>query len=155
MSATETQIKAHDLLEMYRLAKRKREEWVEERRLVIEQQADILFGDVIDASRLALRDAEKAVEAEADAKARVATDGKYPAGTKLYEWSRSQWGGPRQKTGRVGIYECVTLDSKFPASMEHRPHIGQWIVRVMKKDGTPSLVTDRWATSWCPEGKKP
>lgn len=88
--------------------------------------------------------AEKALDNEKDRLARLGKGGKYPVGTKLvrkkptYKWSSTL-------VDRFGVYECVTTDSQFPVPRsgrryrDDRPELGSYVVRLLKKDGSPSL----------------
>ena len=104
--------------------------------------------------------AEKELEAEKDRIARIGDGGAYPVGTKLYEW------GPVRKfsrdigaTGKVGIFECITKDSVHAGNVAgySRASIGDFVVRELKKDGTPSSRYHRYKhwMQWYPEGESP
>jgi hypothetical protein len=97
------------------------------------------------------RDAEKAwVEA---VKAAHATQ---PTGM-FVEWKSPQYSGTLYKTGRTGIVEVRTTDSKFPGRNRWRlPPLGGEFIRVLKKDGSPGLNFDLISSfGWHPDGVDP
>lgn len=122
-----------------------------------------LFGAKIKAAREAEWEANRAHEA-AMAKAAAANTGWLPVGTKVFEWVRpGRWaraGEPMRKSGRVGVVEVCTHESFFAGNARYsRPSVGQVFVRLLKKDGSPSLkVVEGWRLcreDWLPEGVSP
>lgn len=103
-----------------------------------------------------------ASDAVAAAKEQAALDGKcapYPIGTKLYEWESQDWSGSRwSQTGNVGVIEVWTAESERSANNTYSlPSRGDYCIRVLKADGTPSkrVITMALANNWHPEGWKP
>lgn len=48
-----------------------------------------------------------------------------------------------------GIFEVCTSTTVFPSNQRHwLPDIGETFIRLLKKDGTPSLKIDRQTTGW-------
>lgn len=105
-------------------------------------------------------------QAELDERERLAVDkAPFPIGTKMVEWGTpARWfsskGRPWEKTGRVGVIELITQKSQHPKTTTcSRASVGSFVIRLLKKDGTPSL--NYVATSysgfhgWHPEGKQP
>lgn len=83
-------------------------------------------------------------------------------GTELVRWATGSWyhspGTFLQDA--IGIFEIVSFDSKFPENLSEysRPKVGSYIVRLLKKDGTPSLKFDKYnhlGSNWLPKGKQP
>lgn len=81
----------------------------------------------------------------------------------LFEWGHERHGfgfasSPKKKTGRVGKYEVCTPQSTFSANKIYcRPSSGERFIRILKKDGSPSLdfVREYRSNGWLPEGKTP
>ena len=127
-----------------------------------------------DAPLAELAAAEAAARAALDA-ARVAAAAATPGVPKgvLIEWDRLEsrrynrdWA--MRRTGRRGVIEVVTADTEWPGNIGsyRRPDPGGFILRLLKKDGTPSLLFERWtppteegmtwgSARWVPEGEKP
>lgn len=81
-----------------------------------------------------------------------------PVGSRFCEWSygRSYYG----KTGVVGVLEVFTHESKHPNNRRFGlASPGDFVIRHLKKDGTPSLNYTRWSVDcphgWFPEGVDP
>lgn len=82
----------------------------------------------------------------------------------LFEWKRkyerfSSKEGPPQATGRRGVVEVWAKGSQARGSYG-LPAIGEVVLRVLKKDGTPSVDFERHPKDligklWFPEGVKP
>lgn len=99
--------------------------------------------------------ARVALDEALEARALTGEGAPYPLGTKLYEWERKKWAREWALTGRVGVMEGFTRQSEQPDSLQHgRARIGDYVVRVLKKDGTPSkLYINRFHwRNWLPEG---
>lgn len=120
-----------------------------------------LFGD-----RLAVAEAEltaaKALSEEAIEKAALAEEREIPAGTLMEEWKipRHTYGrGPAVLTGRKGILEIITRDSVHPGNISgwSRPAVGQIVVRIIRKDGSPgmSYVHGYETKNWRPAAAPP
>jgi hypothetical protein len=93
-------------------------------------------------------------------------DAPWPIGTELCGWERARegWRGTRSGPWVIvahGILEVVTHETKHPASLGgySRASIGEYIVRLKKKDGTLSLKYENlegWRSkTWLPVGEKP
>jgi hypothetical protein len=122
----------------------------------------------IGAAAKVLMEARKALQAEEDRITLEEAKGRapYPVGTKVYEWElQGDWNNNRHGysreahlTGRVGRVELVTRDVVILDTMTwSRPSVGTYIIRLLKKDGTPSKRFERrpdW-TRWLPEGVEP
>lgn len=109
---------------------------------------------------IAARDASMAVSREEDRLAREEPNAPHPVGTRMVEWGLPRYSYGRNplkaKTGRVGIIEVRTTDSKFAGSLGYStPRIGAAFIRLLKKDGTPSLAIIRSLRGWEPEGVDP
>jgi hypothetical protein len=75
--------------------------------------------------------------------ATLATPREIPLGTRVEEWSAPKgWGYSREKksTGRRGVLEVITATSEHPDNVPsyRRASVGDVVVRILKKDGTPS-----------------
>ena len=69
----------------------------------------------------------------------------------LSETGSHPWEGKRvthrRTNGKLGVVQIRRVDSQFPANATWgRPEIGQAFVRLLKKDGTPSLAYDSYCT---------
>lgn len=120
--------------------------------------------------RLALekqcREIDHQRELERIAKASTETLGGVPIGGKVVEWkSKFRYTpGGFVPTGVTGVIELCTHDSKFGNNVSDysKPDIGKLFIRILKKDGTPSLKFDAKYTLgdelpywWHPEGVDP
>ncbi len=106
-------------------------------------------------------------ELERIAKANTKTMSGVLVGGKVVEWApKYRWAGPGDyvKTGVTGIVEICTHDSKFGSNVStySQPTIGRLFVRLLKKDGTPSLkfvgaytLDGNLPYNWHPEGFDP
>lgn len=104
----------------------------------IEAKADALFQEAWDAAKIA--------EAKPE----------YPVGTILQEWRRRKFDyhGPLHPTGRKGVVEIVTRDSRFAAG-RISPSCGTVICRLLRKDGTPGMQFEHYLGLWHPDGVNP
>lgn len=135
---------------------REREDERSQKFRAIDEELRAKYGERLSALRSAEADARAALRTEEDAKARAATGTTYPVGTVLLHWKRHPYAKPSYAhDGQRGVLEIVTTDSCFPGNVSHRPSIGKEIVRLLKKDGTPSLRYDTWFSDWRPEGVDP
>lgn len=106
-------------------------------------------------------------ELERIAKASTEMLGGVPIGGKVVEWKpKYRWAsrGDYVPTGVTGVVEICTHDSKFSGSigLHSQPSIGKLFVRLLKKDGTPSLkftgaytLEGNLPYNWHPEGVDP
>lgn len=88
----------------------------------------------------------------------------YPLGAIFAEWKKERFAArtqPPKLTGRKAVFEVVTSSTQFPDNWASysKPEIGQYILRVLKKDGTPGkqviVTTHGKAYNWLPEGEAP
>lgn len=122
----------------------------------IDDELRAKYGERLSALRGAEADARAALLTEEDAKARAAAGTTYPVGTVLLHWKRHPYAKPSYThDGQRGVLEIVTTDSRFGGNISHAPTIGKEIVRLLKKDGTPSLRYDTWISDWRPDGVDP
>lgn len=135
---------------------------MEEYRKSIQPQLDAEFdADIVAVAQKSCELRELAdADDIADAKAKLP----YPVGTILIGWSdkNSGWYSktPNYQIVAKGIFEIVTADTEHPATTTYsRPSIGEYIVRLLKADGTPSKKYQRFShyssLKWLPEGKNP
>lgn len=86
-------------------------------------------------------------------------DTPHPVGTVLYEWGRPRFSQDWEKTGKRGVVEVCTRESKFPSNIAwSKPSPGEAYIRMLKTDGTPSLQVisvNRAGHRWLPEGRRP
>jgi hypothetical protein len=84
-----------------------------------------------------------------------------PVGTRMVEWTngRSYFGSTRREwstTGRKGVLDIWTDESVAPGGTKWSlPGVGDYYVRVLKKDGTESTRFEKlnnWGLKWRPEG---
>lgn len=87
----------------------------------------------------------------------------YKVGQTLWRWEHRNWPvNEWRDTGKRGIVEVFTRDSVMPlgTSQYSKPSIGAIVLRLLKKDGTPSsrIETTTWGGTfhgWLPEGTLP
>jgi len=102
--------------------------------------------------------ASAATTAERERIALTGEGGKWPIGTKLVKWETRRWTNiydPKEK----GIYEAATVGMVHPKNISSysmaKP--GEFVVRILNADGTPSKRydshSDHWG--WYPEGVDP
>lgn len=101
-------------------------------------------------------------ELERIAKASTETLGGVPIGGKVVEWApKYRFSTEYIPTGLTGVVEVCTHESKFGSNVGSysQPSIGKLFVRVLKKDGTPSMRFVGGYTldyslpyNWYPEG---
>ncbi len=111
------------------------------------------------------RDEAARLLAEAEAEAGKANLVNYPSGI-VAEWGYARYAyrrGVKVLTGRRGRFEVCTPQTQFAGNIStyRQPAPGTIFIRILKKDGTPSLAfeTARWGgdlvPAWLPEGQKP
>lgn len=113
-----------------------------------------------DSLRAALRSAKDAVNAAREARALSGAGAPYPLGTKLFEWeNQDRWNRKMVPTGKIGLIEAITSTSEHSGtdSVWRRADIGSYVIRILKKDGTPSkhyIKCTSWEAKnrWLPEG---
>lgn len=111
------------------------------------------------------REIDHQEELERIAKASTGTLGGAPVGGRVVEWkSKYRFSTEYVPSGVTGIVEICTHDSKFGynVSSYSQPGIGKLFVRLLKKDGTPSLkfvggytLDGNLPYNWYPEGVDP
>lgn len=145
----------------------------EDRRRALEQEARVRIAAQIDEEFPEWRQAnDQATEAQRafydarieDARARLSAMN-YGRGV-LVEWEtkKGQWFSERKnwhyESGRRGTIEVVDRNTQFPDNMAdyRRPALGDMIIRLLKKDGTPSKQVINLMNGipnwWLPEGEK-
>lgn len=70
-----------------------------------------------------------------------------PLGSKVYRDRLSRYGNHIVGTD-YGIVEAVTTKTVFAANLTNTPYPGRFIVRLLKKDGTPGLGFDTFVGNW-------
>lgn len=122
---------------------------VEDAREQAESQARELYDAEISRLQTAVYEARQAHLGALEREA-AARGGNLPVGTILEEWKWETRIGARVhnklvRTGRKAVYELVTRASRFPEGTAYYllPRVGDFTLRILKKDGTPSLKTLR------------
>lgn len=129
----------------------------------IENELSAKYGEVQSRLREAARAARQAYEVAKLAEANASLP--FPVGTKLIGWMRSHVStyrrGPFGKKS-TGIVEVCDNNTEMPIGQRYGlPAIGDVIIRLLKKDGTPGKSVEKyngdgWRTHiWLPEGEKP
>ena len=97
------------------------------------------------------RTANEACEAETVANAKANKGAPWPVGTKLLQVHNR---GRYNERTEYGILEVYTHDSVCQDNIRYgKPHIGAFVVRLLKADGTPSKKIDKIDTHhgyWTP-----
>lgn len=133
-----------------RAVERERDSLIEAARKNIDESMLAKHGAEIERLRVIAVESGKMMVAEQDRVAVLAKDAPYPMGTRLMKmmvdpntrYSRVQKQIP---TGKFGVLEVVTSDTVFASNLTWRkPGIGDYIVRCLKKDGSPSLKFERF-----------
>jgi hypothetical protein len=113
------------------------------------------FGEKIRQARTKEREAELALKVEQDRVALASVSkAPWPIGTRFVEWERSFSRGPFQKRKKkheeVAVLEVFTSQSAKPSNFSDykKPLIGAYVLRVLKKDGTPSARYIQGSYSW-------
>lgn len=107
-------------------------------------------------SRAAVSAAELLLNNEKDRIARTGEGGPFPVGTKVAEWEQDRWSRKWKAPVKFGVIECITRDSLHAGNVSDwsRAKLGEFVIRHLKKDGTPSAkytIADR---GWRDEGQK-
>lgn len=146
MNLEELQDAANAARDKYIAADTKRDTFVSERRSHYEQIIQQEAADYSVERNLALAALHLANTAAADEKDRIARTGAnapLPVGTVMIEWKPPLGFAGRtwSKTGRRGLIEMVTKDSKHAENLSRysRAGLGTCVIRILKKDGTPSI----------------
>jgi len=80
---------------------------------------------------------------------------RFPEGTKYEEYNRPLFSTrPSQKIGKCALLEVATHDSLYSKG-QSAPEPGTVILRLLKKDGTPSSRWEKtgWFNNWVREGQ--
>lgn len=105
------------------------------------------YDDRIRIARMVRLEAKTARDTAAVALAAGASGRAVPVGARVEEWRKKEVGGWRKEwtnqlvaTGRRGIVEVFTPQSEYPDNRGawRRPRIGDFVIRLLKKDGSPS-----------------
>lgn len=110
---------------------------------------------------LALEAKNKAFKAAVDAEVAQASDlAPVPVGTKLVGWAYPRFAHKGPMDAKVtGVLEVYTYSTKTPVAIRRQGfHPGTYIVRLLKKDGSPGVVVERYVNGkykWLPEGQTP
>lgn len=156
--AARVELRARDV-KRYELRKARVEEEaremvaVDELKKQIAARLEAKFGAEIQEVESAQRAARKALELLEIEESRLRLA--FPEGTRYEEYrSRMFSSSTPQKTGRYAILEIATHDSLYPKGQE-APQPGAAILRILKKDGTPSAKWDKtgWFNNWVREGQ--
>jgi hypothetical protein len=94
--------------------------------------------------------AQAEVDAEAVELARVGDNGPAPIGTRFVAW-KTEWFSKRKHiTDSVAVVEVWSRDSEHHGGMRHcLPSPGDFVLRELKKDGTPSARFYRFPRHEC------
>lgn len=125
---------------------------VEEKRIVANLEAE--YGASFSEAATVARDANLAYYAALEEHAKSGAGCSVPPGTKMIEWGQTQqrWAaatGPRKPTGLTGVVEVVTRAALHGARASYsHAEVGEFIIRHLKKDGTPGTRYDRFSRPW-------
>lgn len=129
-----------------------------ERDAAFEVELEARFGEMLRNASAAEAQAEQLFIAE---QARVALEKaqaktyKVPVGSVLHEWTTKRFEKTPVWTGRRGVLEIISPESSHPGNLAYgRARIGDVVVRLLKKDGSPgqSYVQGWNLKFWAPEG---
>lgn len=117
-------------------------EAMEAQEAAIKAECSELFDDRDRELRNAVYEANRAHELGI-VEAKNGNTGWLPVGTVIVKWERPRYTygrGPLKLTDQVGMVEVWSPDSVYPENKSRysRPHAGDIVVRLLKKDGTPS-----------------
>jgi hypothetical protein len=136
------------LYEVEKARREKKDRLIDE----VNQSLEAEFNEVIIALSAKVDEAKKLLDEERSRIAKASQDHPYPLGTLMYEYNVGKLDRKKFKTGKEGIFEIVTNETQFPANIAYRKEIGKYIVRVLKKDGTPGLkIETNWELYWEPK----
>lgn len=120
------------------------------------------FGLSLHSAELKRKSAGDALREEADRVAKSGMGAKLPIGSRYAQWVKHFHSSPWKKTGIVAVVEVITSESQHPANAYYsRAKIGDTVLRLLKKDGTPGLKYarlnhgDSIPYGWYPEGTEP
>lgn len=124
---------------------KKQDAFLRYERTRIAMAIEIEFGASLRAALEARRIARDAHDSAIEADALSGKGSKYPVGTQMEEWGTRSMGyrrtpPPAVRTGVRGIIEAITRESVHPANSAaySRAHVGSFVIRLLKKNGTPS-----------------
>jgi hypothetical protein len=158
--------KAEDVYFEVRRRRQERENvLMTEMRKVLEAE----FGAEMASTGKSRYEAEQACKIEADCIRKLESEASlpYPLGTVLKEWvwhggyfERSESGGRYRLTGRVAVLEIFKDGDELPRNVRWgKPHAGQIVLRMTKKDGSRGKDVEVWndvcLKTWLPEGQNP
>lgn len=141
-----------------------RSAFLAKRRRDAEEEADQQFGARLDAAREMAQAARLAELAEKDRIAKTGEGAPFPLGTKLCKWENKETSRFSRKYAwekvADGVMEAFTTESDGPANLRYgAANVGDFVVRVLKKDGTPGAryerIGDTWRGKWLPIGQTP
>ena len=153
---------------------RERGDFVRERRQAahdaIEKEADEKFKATIEAQHQVYVAARIAADEARIEVAESFENAPYPKGTKFFVWEMPRYSIRSQRIlnkDKAGVIEVVTRDTVHPDNKAayRCARVGDYIIRELKKDGTPSKKYERinlghdgkWHLpwDWYPEGVNP
>jgi hypothetical protein len=134
----------------------------------ISAEQGLVYDARIDALRTRAVAARSELNAALEELAVSGTNAPMPIGTRLVQWDYRGWNRVYNKTGVIGVVEAVTRNTVHPDNKAayQLAGIGSFIIRHLKKDGSPSKKYDRWGRGshsnmdqlpwgWYPEGVNP
>ena len=133
----------------------------EENRIVAELEVE--FGALIKEAERQHEEAKKAYRDELDRVAKSGEGATYPLGQKFVRWQSDQASRYRRdavntytKTGETAVYEVITSESVIPGNMASysKPIIGEYVLRLCDKKGSPGKKILRQSHYWGEEEKK-
>lgn len=134
---------------------------LEEARKKINEDIHREFGIELELAFKAKNEAYTACQkAEVEA---AAAQAPFPVGTKLVGWSHSKYAGynAKREATALGVLEVYSNSTKAQHNARRKFHLepGKYIVRLLKKDGTPGLLIEPYGRGgkyiWLPEGQTP
>jgi len=108
---------------------------------------------------------QRASKRIAELREKLSVGARYPIGTELVEWrkrydkgesvSQGRW----KLTGRRAVVEIITSESAHPQNRIRKAHIGEFIARILRRDGNTGndygLLDDDWLQRWRRSGEQP
>lgn len=116
---------------------------------VIDDDLDVKYGAQIKAAKVVAQEAIAAHQKAVDEYALTGEGCPVPLGTKLAHWESKRYQQGSEIT-EYGIVEAVTSQTEHPSNSASysRAEPGQFIVRILKKDGTIGIKYDRFGFTW-------
>lgn len=120
------------------------------------------FGTTVQDSQQAANDADRAWRRAMDEKRIAEANAKlpFPEGTILVKWEAPRWNAqsPWTKSQERGIFQMFKEGDEYPSNIKWaRWAPGDFVVRLLKKDGSAGLKIERYGEScgykWLPEGQ--